>query len=141
MRISGTAREPDLHDSVDRTLSLWRSTAFEYGQADCMLSVGDYIASQGGQDVTGLFRGCYSTEAEALVRMARYGGACGLVDLTGLARTDTPRRGDVCVVDTIGGIEVGALCTGDGIAVRLERGIIEVKMRLIKIVASWSIGA
>lgn len=126
-------------DAVDRTLSLWRSTDFEWGQRDCMLSIGDYIASQGYNDVTGLFRGLYHTEEEALIRMKRYGGAAGLIDLTGVKPIETPGRGDVVVIATMSGIEVGALCTGDAIAARLNRGIIEVSMRFIKPVASWKV--
>lgn len=125
-------------DAVGRTLALWRSTPFQWGQRDCMLSVGDYIASRGGKDVTGLFRGSYSDEAGALAHMAAYGGACGLVDLTGVRETAEPRRGDVLVVDVGDGQGVGALCTGDGVAMRLERGVIEVTTRFIHITKAWS---
>jgi hypothetical protein len=125
-------------DHVDALLKLWRSTVFDWGDTDCMLSVGDYIASRGGQDVTGLFRGTYADEAGALAHVAAYGGVCGLVDLTGLPRIASPARGDVVCLFT-GEIEVGAVCTGIGIAARLERGVVEVDMRLVKIVQSWKV--
>lgn len=125
-------------DHVDKTLSLWRSTPFAYGQADCMLSVGDYIASRGGLDVTGLFRGRYTDEAGALDRMAAYGGAMGLVDMTGIERCDCPERGDVVVIDT-GSVHVGGLCTGSFVALRLDRGIVEFPMRFVRIVQAWKV--
>jgi hypothetical protein len=125
-------------DYVDQTLRLWRSTPFAYGDTDCMLSVGDYLASRGVLDVTGQFRGTYADEAGALAHVAARGGICGLVDMTGLPSTDRPARGDVVCLDT-GEIEVGALCTGTGVAARLERGVIEVDLRLVKITKAWKV--
>jgi len=127
-------------DDVDRTLQIWRSTPFEWGARDCMLSIGDYIARRGGKDVSQAFRGSYTTEAGALAHVAASGGCTGLVDMTGIPRTDDPKRGDVVVFFT-GEIEVGALCTGEGIAMRLERGVIEVPLRLVRrsIVQAWSV--
>lgn len=125
-------------DHVDDALKLWRSTPFEWGQRDCMLSIGDYIASRGGQDVATGFRGTYDTEAGALAHVASCGGCVGLVDMTGLPHTDAPKRGDALVIFT-GETEVGALCTGDGAAMRLERGTIELPLRFLKIVQGWSV--
>ncbi len=125
-------------DAVDDTLSLWRSTPFAWGVRDCMLSIGDYIASQGGQDVTGRFRGAYDDMAGALTQMAAHGGCTGLVDMTGLRRTATPVRGDVVAV-RLDGDTIGGICTGDAVAMRTERGVIEVRSGLLDIVAAWSI--
>jgi len=125
-------------DHVDATLKLWRSTPFQYGDSDCMLSIGDYLASRDVLDVTGRFRGTYDDEAGALAHVAACGGVCGLINLTGLAHTDGPARGDVVCLFT-GEFEVGAICTGDMIAARLERGVIEVDMRLVTIVQSWKV--
>lgn len=135
-------------DHVDRTLQLWRSRPFtwggcvphEPGRGDCLLSVGEYIAEMGCRDVTGLFRGAYSDEASALALVSLYGGPQALIDLTGLPRTDEPGRGDVVVFDPTGqGDGIGALCTGPGIASRLERGVIEVDRRLVKILHAWKV--
>lgn len=125
-------------DHVDHTLKLWRSTPFEWGQRDCMLSIGDYIASRGGLDVTGYFRGTYSTQAGAMAHVEGHGGLTALIDLTGLFHTDDPQRGDVVILDT-GFKQVGALCTGDGIAARLERGIAEVNIEFVNIIQAWKV--
>lgn len=124
-------------DHVDATLALWRSTTFAWGERDCMLSIGDYIASRGGKNVASGYRGTYADEAGAMAHMAAAGGACGLVDATGLAPTDAPARGDVVVID-VGGDGIGALCTGDSVAVRLERGVAEISMRFVRIIKGWS---
>lgn len=126
-------------DIVDRTLKLWRSSLFVWGDSDCMLSIGDYVASRGAVDVTGRFRGTYTDEAGALAHMARCGGMTGFAAMAGLIPTDTPRRGDVVALAP-GSDEqhVGALCTGDGIAARLERGVIEVNIRFVRILGAWS---
>jgi len=125
-------------DRVDETLHLWRSTPFVYGQSDCMLSIGDYIAACGGRDVTGRFRGTYDDEPGALAHVGGCGGVSGLVDMTGLQRVDRPARGDVVCLDT-GQVEVGAICTGIGIAARLERGVIEIDLRFVKIAQAWKV--
>jgi hypothetical protein len=134
-------------DAVDRTLALWRSTPFTWGgvlphrpgYGDCLLSIGEYLANQGASDVTERFRGTYSDEAGALAHVATAGGCAALIDLTGLPRTHTPLRGDVVVLDTGDGLEVGALCTGDGIAARLARGVIEVDKRFLRIPHAWRV--
>lgn len=133
-------------DLVDSTLRLWRSQPFQYGGTvphvpgvgDCMLSIGEYLASCGLTDVTGMFRGRYNDEAGALAQMTAYGGAVGLVDMTGAIRTDAPVRGDVVVIDT-GQVDIGTLCTGDRIAARLDRGVVEIPLRFVRVVQSWKV--
>lgn len=129
-------------DIVDRTLREWRSGAFVYGQSDCMLSIGRYLALAGCTDVTGQFVGQYDDAEGALAQMAAHGGAAGLIRMTGAIEIDdVPRRGDVIEVlyqqddGTIEGI--GGICTGDCVALRLERGMIEVRLGLVKYRGVW----
>ena len=133
-------------DAVDQTLKAWRQSVFDYGETDCLLSIGDYIASRGGVDIASRFRGTYATERAAMALVEAHGGPQGLIDLTGLPRIvledDEPTRGDVVVMDTGTGPAgcVGALCTGPGIAARLERGLIEVDRRFVRITHAWKVG-
>lgn len=130
-------------DAVDATLKHWRQTAFEWGTEDCMLSVGDYIARCGHKDVTTMFRGRYDDREGALAFMEQFGGAPGLIEMTGVKRREgSPQRGDVVAMatDPIDGGTIGAICTGDMIAARISRGVIEVQMRLVKIVGAWTVG-
>ncbi|ALC12464.1 DUF6950 family protein [Sphingopyxis sp. 113P3] len=127
-------------DLVDLTLRDWRSHPFVYGESDCMLSMGKYVAAAGGKDITGDFLGRYSTQAEALAIMEEHGGAGALFAAMGLERVEgQPQRGDALElvhseIDTI-----GALCTGEGVAVRLERGVTEVDLRFVKWRGAWRV--
>jgi hypothetical protein len=104
-----------------------------------MLSIGDYLASRTGQDEAMAFRGTYDDEEGALAAVARSGGLAALVERYRLPHTFEPKRGDVVILDTGAGVQVGALCTGPYIAARLERGVIEIAMRLIKITHAWKV--
>lgn len=123
---------------LDDTLSQWRKGSHVWGQSDCLLSVGDYIAAAGHIDVASRFRGTYDSEAGAMRHVTANGGHTGLIDLTGIKRVDRPMRGDVVVIDT-GETEVGGLCTGDSVALRLERGVLELDKRFVRIVAAWRV--
>lgn len=121
-------------DIVDETLRQWRRGGHVWGESDCMLSIGDYVAATGGFDLTTRFRGTYDTEEAAMAHMDANGGAEGLIDQMRLERTDSPVRGDVAVVQGI-----GALCTGSGFALRLDRGVIEVDRRFVTYSAAWKV--
>ena len=131
-------------DIVDQCLKYWRQTPFEYGQHDCLLSIGDYIVCAGGKDISIDFRSKYSTEAEAMQFVHDHQGPQGLIDLTGLPQIDPDEavRGDVVVLDTGTGPNgcVGAICTGQGVAARLERGVIEIDLKFVKITHAWKVG-
>jgi len=130
-------------DIVEQTLKTWRQSIFGYGSTDCLLSIGDYIASRGGKDIAVRFRGTYEDEAGARALVEAYGGPQGLINLTGLPEIEPSEavRGDIVVLDTGQRGDdcfVGALCTGDGIAARLERGTIELNRRLITLTHAWT---
>jgi len=128
-------------DIVDETLREWRSGVFEYGQTDCMLSIGRYLARTGHRDVTGQFIGRYDTQEGALAHMLDHGGVAGLMALAGAAVKDgAPERGDVLEVlyqdeEMLCGI--GGLCTGIAVAMRLERGMVEVNLRFVRWRGGW----
>lgn len=128
-------------DIVDETLHEWRSTPFIYGQSDCMLSIGRYLARTGHKDVTGQFIGRYDDHAGAQAMIAAHDGIVGLMALSGaMPHDDEPKRGDVVEVMYREGGEVmgiGGLCTGGMAAVRLERGVVEVRLGMLEIGGSW----
>lgn len=127
-------------DIVDQTLRNWRSGAFVYGESDCMLSIGHYLASIGARDITALFIGRYDDEAGAIAMMNRHGGAGGLIALTGATLVKGwPQRGDVIELE-VGERSVGALCTGDMVAIRLDRGVVEVALRFVSWRGIWRHG-
>jgi hypothetical protein len=105
-----------------------------------MLSCGKYVAAAGGRDITGDFLGRYSTQGEALEIMEAHGGAGGLFAEMGLERVEgKPRRGDLLEIIHTEIDTIGALCTGSGVAVRLERGVAEVDLRFVKWRGAWRV--
>lgn len=123
-------------DHVDELLKLWRQSDFKWGDTDCMLSIGDYAASRGAVDVTPDYRGQYSTQEAARARIERDGGSHAIIERSGLPRTSEPKRGDIVLVDIAGGI--GGVHTGQGVAVRRERGTAEINLKFVRILAAWS---
>ena len=128
-------------DLVDRTLAEWRAAEAVYGESDCMLSIGRYLAATGHRDVTGQFIGRYDTHAGAAAMMDAHGGVAGLVAMTGAVSKDgPPSRGDVVEVlfDDDGVTRgIGGICTGDSVALRRERGVSEVRLRMVQIGGVW----
>jgi len=106
-----------------------------------MLSIGRYLARTGHDDVTGQFIGKYDTAEGAQAQMDAHGGVPGLMALAGaVAKSGCPARGDVLEVVCREGDQdyrIGGLCTGGMVAVRLERGGVEVRLRLLEIGGVW----
>lgn len=129
-------------DLVDETLREWRRSAFVYGQTDCMLSIGRYLARTGHEDRTSLFAGRYDTHEGAVAMMAEHGGVPGLMAIAGAVEKEgAPERGDVVEVfyrdDEGGPCSIGTICTGDSVALRLDRGMIEIKLRMVRTGGVW----
>ncbi len=121
-------------DLVEQTLHQWRQGSHVWGESDCMLSVGDYIAAAGHKDVTGVFRGTYDDEIGARDHIEANDGCEGLIDMTGIPRVEEPQRGDVTLIHGI-----GALCTGHSYVLRLERGVVEINARLYRPEMFWRV--
>lgn len=127
-------------DIVDETLREWRAGEFIWGQSDCMISIGRYLAALGARDVVPRFVGKYADETGALSMMASHGGVSGLVESTGAVSVDgAPQRGDVLEL-LVGEEGIGALCTGNMVAARLDRGVVEVVLRFVKWRGVWRFG-
>ena len=129
---------------IEQTLKLWRQSAFVYGETDCLLSVGDYIALCGGPDVPARFRGTYDDAAGAMRHVAAHGGPEAIIRLCGMVEIDPAdaQRGDIVIMDPGGGqMVLGGICTGPGVAARAERGVIEVDRRFVTLTHAWSIAS
>lgn len=124
-----------MSDLVSDTLTAWRLGRHEWGQSDCLLSVGDYLTACGYEDVPPQYRGTYDTEAGAQAHIDAAGGCDALIDRTGVPRTtEAAQRGDVALIHGI-----GALCTGDMFVMRLERGAVEVSVRHARPSVVWRV--
>ncbi|QWY83144.1 hypothetical protein [Rhizobium phage RHph_X2_24] len=126
-----------MKDIVDETLEHWRRVPFQWGESDCLLSIADYVLRCTGQDYGAPFRDTYCTELGALSHIKDAGGSAALIDASGLTVTDAPERGDIllCGQD----YPIAALCTGRGVAMRLQRGVIEVDKRFVNIIKAWKV--
>lgn len=129
-----------MKEVLDATLATWRRTAHIYGSSDCLLSPADYARDLSGVDVGGPWRGTYSTEAEALAIVREAGGAAPLLGgallRAGFIPVETPGEGDIVVV-VAGGVEFGGLCTGPRVALRLARGVTEIRMQQTTVAGAW----
>lgn len=123
-------------DYVDETLRIWRTSDFERGSRDCLLSIADYVLSVDGVDHGVKYRGQYSDAQEADSLIARDGGAVAMIDASGLSRVQVAQRGDIVLV-RVGREEIAGICTGDGVAFRRQRGVSELAIKMLKIVAIW----
>lgn len=124
------------------TLRLWRRSAHIYGQADCLLSVADYARDLCGVDIGAPWRGTYRTEGAATAIVTRAGGAVpllgGALMAGGFVQIETPTRGDP-IVARARSAEFGGIYLGGGrAAFRLERGLLELKLREGAIAGAWT---
>lgn len=130
----------EIDAALAATLRLWRRTAHVYGHSDCLLSIADYGRLLTGADIGLPWRGTYSTEAEAVEIVRKAGGAAsllgGALTRAGMVPVDTPERGDALVVQVLN-LEAGALHLGQRVAMRLPRGVTEIRADLVDILGAW----
>lgn len=124
----------DIEPVITATLRRWRSTVFDWGPADCMMSVFDHFHDLTGRDPGAEWRGRYHDEAGAVAFLDAAGGGRALLgkamESIGAMEVQHAVRGDaVCV--RIGEHEIAGLHLGDMIAMRLLEGCIEARVRHI----------
>ena len=126
-------------DAVDVTLREWRRHPHQYGVNDCVLSAAAYFVLTGAAKEMPWFAGTYSDDESAMAVLAELGGMERVMELIGGTLVDgAPRRGDL--IGFLSGevdYPIPALCTGDGMAARLERGVIEVKLKFVAWQGVW----
>lgn len=134
---------------LTQEINRWMGLPFEWGRTDCCLLLADWLirALDLPEDPAGHLRFCYDSMASCH-RLTGYlrdpvavvGGICeGVV---GLARTDTPRRGDIGVVLTVGESgrqeAVGAIYTGTSWITKAPQGL--TSYQPLQVLAAWSVG-
>ncbi len=139
-------------DIVDETMRAWRRTPHKYGENDCVLSAAEYFMKLGAADAMPPFAGTYGDNETAMMILAEYGGMERMMEFIGGTLIDgelrigsdlhrlgpaTPQRGDIIGLVADLDYVIPALCTGDGVAARLERGVIEVDLRFVQWRGVW----
>lgn len=125
-------------DIVEKTLRKWRQSTLDWGKTDCMLSVNDYLVDCGYPDYGLPFRGKYDNENDAKRMIDEAGGELAIMRRPGLATTLKPQRGDIMLIE-LSLAKVAALCTGNAVAMRLNRGVCECDIRFIKFIEAWKV--
>jgi len=126
-----------MNDLVSKTLKEWRQSKFTWGSDDCLLSLANYLVDCGYEDFGAIFRGTYDDEAGAKNHVANWGGEINLINSTGLCSTEEPVEGDIVLVEI--NEPITGLCTGERIAFRTERGVIEIGVKFLNIIHAWKV--
>lgn len=125
-------------DLVDETLRLWRRHPHQYGVNDCVLSVAAYFVSLGAADSMPWFAGTYDDDDAAMAVLAELGGMERAMEIVGGTPIDgPPERGDIIGLISDAEYVIPAMCTGDRVVVRLERGTIEVPLKFVQWRGVW----
>ena len=126
-------------DMVDETLREWRRHPHQYGVNDCVLSAAAYFVRTGAAVGMPWFAGTYAGNDSAMALLAELGGMERTMEIIGGTPVDGhPQRGDFIGLLSDGvDYPIPALCTGDGVAARLERGVTEVRLRFVQWKGVW----
>lgn len=139
-------------DAVDETLRDWRRHPHQYGVNDCVLSAAAYFVRIGAAQEMPWFMGTYSDNDEAMIVLAELGGMQRAMEIVGGTLIDEeprsgadiktlgsmlPQRGDFIGLLGETDYPIPCLCTGDRVAARLERGVIEIPLRFVKWEGVW----
>lgn len=125
-------------DIVDVTLREWRRHPHQYGVNDCVLSAAAYFVSIGAAVEMPAFTGTYDNHDDAMIVLAELGGMERAMEIIGGTPVDgAPQRGDVIGLIADTDYVIPALCTGDSVAARLERGVAEVNLRFVAWRGVW----
>lgn len=119
-------------DRVDLTLQTWRREPHQYGVNDCVLSAAAFWGAWPE------WAGTYCDSEGAMALLAELGGMDEVLASLGGVRIDgEPRRGDFIGLVTEEDYPLPALCTGDRVVARLERGIVEMPLRFVRWTRVW----
>ena len=125
-------------DLVDETLREWRRHPHEYGINDCVLSAAAYFMALGVTEQMPWFAGTYADGDAAMEVLAELGGMPQAMEIVGGTLVEgEPQRGDFIGLLAETDYPIPALCTGDRVAVRLERGVVEVPLKFVKWQGVW----
>jgi hypothetical protein len=125
-------------DVVDETLREWRRHPHQYGENDCVLSAAAYFVRLGVMAQMPDFTGTYRDNDEAMIILAEHGGMeCMMAIIGGTPVDGPPERGDIIGLLADADYVIPAMCTGDRVVVRLERGTIEVPLKFVQWRGVW----
>lgn len=123
------------------TLRTWKATPFEWGRADCLVSVLEYAERLTGRRLRD--RPSHTCPQSALAWAQARGGFVQCFDIIandlGLVRRETPLAGDVGLIDLHRLGYVGALRTPHFWAARIDRGVIRFRVPPARVASCWGL--
>lgn len=126
-------------DAVDITLDKWKRNKFNWVEENCLLSLADYLLEVGFPDYGEYFRNSFNDENGALKHVSNFGSVENIIsEFTGFEETVNPIRGDLVVVK-MQETHFPGLCTGEGVAFRTEKSMLEIQKRFLTIVKAWKV--
>ncbi len=122
-------RYPDWPQRLHAAIDLHRRKTFRYGTHDCCLFAADLVKAMTGWDPAESMRGTYHDQLGAWRVLRNFGGEEAMLsELLGASptRDGTPMRGDVCLLEPIGGeaMKQVGVCIGDSVIVAAEVGVL-----------------
>lgn len=125
---------------LDEFLETMAATPFVDGQADCALTIADWVmAATGCPDPAHDLRGQYSTALGRERLLKRRGGLKAVMqvcaDRAGLTSTRRPKRGDIGIV-AMSGQRLAAICLGKTWAAKGQGLVVAVPTSVIQ---AWSV--
>lgn len=128
-------------DATDVTLKDWRRTPHAYGESDCVLSAAGHFLRAGAINAMPDFAGTYHDHDGAMIVLDGLGGMESVMEIIGgvaLGEGEEPRRGDIVgMVTDQADYVIPALFTGDGVAAKIERGVVEMRAGLVEWRGAW----
>lgn len=124
---------------IEKTRALWRSSPFEWGSDDCILSVCEFVRLVTGVDPAAPWRGSYCDEEGAAEISASYGGNLALFEY-GMAKAgfavSAPQDGFPVMADFLGH-EIAGVSWKGRVMFRIEgRGLLDWPAPVVK---AWAI--
>jgi hypothetical protein len=124
---------------IEQTRALWRSSPFQWGTDDCILSVCEFVRLVTGVDPAEPWRGSYSDEEGAIEISAPFGGNLALFEFgmgnAGFEVCD-PKDGYPVIAEFLGH-EIAGLSWKRRVMFRIEgRGLLDWPAPIVK---AWAI--
>lgn len=130
-------------DKVDQTLQIWRTNRFDWIDANCLISIADYVMLLNGNDYASDIRGHYSDEQSARDILASKGGIMTVLNRTGFEQRNIqqalPKRGDILLAQIHE--QIPGICTDNAVAFRAMNGMLELNINMVRTVCFWSVPA
>jgi len=129
-------------DLVKTHLQQWARGRFVWGKTDCCLALADYVQAVTGIDGAAHLRGKYHDRVSLDELTGWAIDPVAVIDdctvRVALEATDTPRRGDIALMNVAGHV-VGGICLGDKFGIKAVRGVLIKDLSEVEVLKAWRV--